>query len=217
MLTKDKQISLTELMQKNFSDLDIERDEPFKFRSGKYILVLETVKLLEHHQFLEAMYRLITRYSQIFYNVDFLSAQNFNETGAIQKLSKQVMVFQATKSYKKFIEDSMEFVARWGYVAKIKKNMVSKIERSPRLAKKVLREMTGDLFIYVLFLCFVRNYDIVKKNALNFLQLFKPDGLPQKETSSQRSRREVPQMPKYSPSPYPESVLKIFEEQSKMQ
>lgn len=217
MLDASGRKSLTDLMQKNFTDLDIERDEPFKFRSGKYLLVVETVPLVEHNQFLIDMFNLLMTHKQIFFNIDFLTAQNLKDESAVRKLIDQVMVFQANKQYGEFINAATKFVTRWGYVCKVKGDAVSKPKHSRRLAKKVISSMTADVFIHVLFLIFVRNYDIVKKNLLGFLQMFTPGGMnTQTATSSQDSKRKVPVMPKYSPSPYPKSVLEIFAEQSKM-
>lgn len=217
MLNAEKRRQLTDLMQKHFTDLDIERDEPFKFRSGKWLLVLDTVKLLEHHQFLTEMFNLVVKHKQVFFNVDFLTAYNLKEPSEIKRLVNQVMVFQANTLYADFIKDSLRFVSEWGYVCKVSGEEVGKAKRRPWIIRRVLKQMTPDTFIYVLFLTFVRNYDIVKKNTLNFLQLFQPEGtsLP-KGTTSQNSKRQVPQMPKYSPSPYPREILEQFAQQSKM-
>lgn len=216
MLDKDTQKRLTDLMQNRFTDLDIERDEPFKFRMGKWMLVLETVRLLEHHHFLTEMLFLIEKYKMIFSNIDFLAANTFEDKNVINKLISQVAVYNTTKDYNRFIKDAVKFVSKWGYVSKIKGEKITQYKHRPRKAKKIISKMTPDMFIYCLFLCFVRNYDIVKKNTLGFLSLFVPEVTPT-GTSSHRSKKEVPQMPKYSASPYPESVLNIFAEQSKMQ
>ena len=217
MLDADTRRKLTDLMQKHFTDLDIERDEPFKFRSGKWLLVLETVRLLEHHRFLMDMFSLIITYKQIFFNVDFLASHNLKDAGEIKRLTDQVLVFQANTLYEKFIKDSLKFISEWGYVCRIRGENVGKMKRNPRQARKVLEQMTPDTFIYVLFLVFVRNYDIVKKNMLGFLHLFQPDGMNSPMgTSSPSSKKQAQQMPKYSRSPYPKEILEVFVQQSKM-
>jgi len=218
MLNAEKRQSLTEMMQNHFTDLDIERDEPFRFRSGEWMLVVDSVRLLEHDKFLIDMFELIMRYKQIFYNIDFLTAHNLADQNEIKRLVDQVMVFQANVQYTKFIRDCVKFISRWARVAKIRGEMVGAPKRSERRACKIVEDMKPDVFIYVLFLVFVRNYDIVKKNTLGFLQMFMPEGTSntQTGTSSSTSKREVPAMPKFSPTPYPRSVLKIFEQQSKL-
>lgn len=217
MLNADKRTELTDLMQKHFTDLDIERDEPFKFRSGKWLLIIECVRLLEHGRFLVDMLNLITAHKKIFYNIDFLTAYNLKEESEIRRLTNQVTLFHVDASYNIFIRDAMRFISRWGYVRKISGDKVGRKRHSRRAATTVLRAMTPDTFIYVLFLVFVRNYDIVKKNTLEFLQIFLPDTRnTQTGTSSHSSKKKVPVMPKFSASPYPKQVLEIFEEQSKM-
>lgn len=234
MLDRDKREQLTDLMKNHFTDLDIERDEPFKFRSGKWVLIVETVRLLEHEAFLSGMLRLITRYKAIFYNLDFLSSQNYENQGDITRLINQVVVFQAqSRMYRGFLRDAAAFCARWGYVARVKREIPSvftdgtgraeksgivhgPLKRSRRRARRVLEAIPPDTFIYVLFLMFVRNYDIVKKNLLGFLQMFKPEPInTPRGTSSPTSKSEERVMPKYSASPYPKSVLETFARQSK--
>ena len=217
MLNAEKRKQLTDLMQKHFTDLDIESDEPFKFRSGKWLLIIECVRLLEHGRFLVDMFNLIMAHKKIFYNIDFLTAYNLKEESEIRRLTNQVTLFQVDDTYTAFIKDAMKFVSRWGYVRKISGETVGRKRHSARAALRVLRAMTPDVFIYVLFLVFVRNYDIVKKNTLGFLQIFLPDIQNiQTETSSPNSKRKVPVMPKFSASPYPKQVLETFAEQSKM-
>ncbi len=218
MLNADKRTELTDLMQKNFTDLDIARDEPFKFKSGKWLLIVDSVRLLEHDKFLVDMFRLLMRHKQIFYHIDFLTSYNLKDENEIKRLINQVLVFQANKTYSDFIMDSVKFICRWAKVARIRGESVDNPKKSVRRARKVLLTMKPDTFIYVLFLVFVRNYDIVKKNTLGFLQMFMPEGATSSptETSSSASKREVPRMPKFSATPYPESTLKIFEQQSKM-
>lgn len=223
MLDYTKRKQLTELMQKNFTDLDIERDEPFKYKSKKLLLIVDSVKLLEHSNFLISMFNLIATHKQIFATVDFLTAQTYADKNEIQKAINQVMVFQANKQYGKFIHDSRNFISQWGYIAKIKKTyedgrlLLGPIKRKPRWIKKFLLEVKPDEFLEILFLVFVRNYDIVKKNLLGFLQMFQmEDVMSAKGTSSTPSRKEEHQMPKFSKSPYPKHVLEEFERQSKM-
>jgi hypothetical protein len=219
MLNADKRTELTDLMQKNFTDLDIARDEPFKFRSGKWLLIVDSVRLLEHDKFLMGMFEIVMANYQILANVDFLTAYNLSDQGVIRKLIDQVQIFKASVGYGKFIKQATKFVCRWASVAKIDGDrIVAGPKRNPRWAKAVIKSMEPDVFIHVLFLMFVRNYDIVKKNTLGFLQMFVPElnMNTQTGTSSSALKKEVPRMPKFSPTPYPASTLKIFEQQSKM-
>jgi hypothetical protein len=223
MLTADKKAELTDLMQKNFTDLDIARDEPFKFRSGKWLLIVDSVRLLEHDRFLLGMFEIVQKHFQILANVDFLTAYNLSDQNVIRKLIDQVQIFKAAVGYSQFLRQSVKFVCRWASVAKVKgegaeMRVVAGPKRNARWARAAIESMAPDEFIYVLFLMFVRNYDIVKKNTLSFLQMFVPElnTNTQTETSSSASKKEVAPMPKFSPIPYPESTLKIFEQQSKM-
>lgn len=223
MLNADKRTELTDLMQKNFTDLDIARDEPFKFRSGKWLLIVDSVKLLEHDKFLMGMFEIVMANYQILANVDFLTAYNLSDQGVIRKLIDQVQIFKASVGYGKFIKQSVKFVCRWASVAKIdgkgdNERIVAGPKRNPRWAKAAIKNMEPDVFIHVLFLMFVRNYDIVKKNTLGFLQMFVPElnMSSQTATSSSALKKEAPRMPKFSATPYPESTLKIFAQQSKM-
>ncbi len=222
MLDDQEKIRLTELLQNAFSDLQIERDDPFLYESGNRVLVIKPVPISIHDKFLYDMLKLLLRHKLIFSNIDFLSAQNYTDKTMIEKLLTQVSMYSADAGYGSFIKDGMKFVARWGYVCKVQgsgdeRKIVSVPKRQYRIAKKIIKTMCPDEFIKVLFLTFVRNYDIVKKNTLHFLQMFAPENTnTQTGTYSSTSKREVPQMPKFSTSPFPESVLKIFAEQSNL-
>ncbi len=218
MLNAEKRQALTEMMQSHFTDLDIARDEPFRFKCGEWLLVVDSVLLLEHDKFLVDMFSLLMRHKQIFYHIDFLTSYNLKDQNEVKRLVNQVLVFQANKTYSQFITDSIKFICRWASIARVRGEYVGTPKRSKRRTRKLLMRMTPDVFIYVLFLVFVRNYDVVKKNTLSFLQMFQlTDGTSsQTATSSSTSKREVPVMPKFSATPYPESVLRIFAQQSRM-
>jgi len=216
MLDAEKRRSLTDMMQNHFTDLDLERDEPFRFKSGDYVLIIDCVPFLYHDKFLMDMFELITMYGEIFYNIDFLTAHNLNDKNEVNKLMDQVAVFQANKTYSKFIKDSISFVCRWGHVAKVKKDVVKWVKRKPKIARKVIEVMQADVFIYVLFLVFVRNYDVVKKNTLQFLKIFQPVTNQPTETSSPVYQKLLAGM-KFPESASPEWYLELLAQRNKTQ
>lgn len=215
MLSQKIKKDLTDEIQNSFSDLDIYRERPFVFESEKYNLIVKPVTIKEHVLFLKQMVNLMVKYYEIFRNLEFLSTQNYKEEEIISKLVSQVKIFSGKVMYKKFIKDSSRFVYRWAFIQKKKK-----IFHSKKKSKKIIDNLEPDQFIYILFLLFVFNFDIVKKNILEFLKMFQGgielqtpiDG----DTYSTTNMKEVIVMPKYSKKPYSKQILDLFEQQSKM-
>lgn len=215
MLDAEKRRSLTEMMQNHFTDLDIERDEPFRFKAGKYVLIIDTVPFIRHDIFLLDMFNLVTKYGEIFYNIDFLTTQNLRDENEVNRLVNQVVTFQANKKYSAFKKDSIAFITKWGYVAKLRGERVAWIKNRPRLARRVIMAMQPDVFIKCLFLSFVRNYDIVKKNTLQFLAIFRPETSPTETSSTASPKPSAPE--KFPESRCPEWYLEQLAQRSRMQ
>jgi hypothetical protein len=218
MLNKDKRIKLTELLQDQFLDLDIVRDKPLilENRQGLF-LIIKSVLYIEHDKFLKEMSQLILKYYDIFGTVEFLDSDNYRDLDTIQKMSSKISIFTANKKYSNFKKDSIKFVCKWAFVSK-KKNVI-KIKHKPSLCKKYLKWLDPSEFIYILFLLFIMNFDIVKKNLIEFMKtmgIMIKGSNTQKDTSFPGTLKGVVTMPKYSKKPYPRSILNLLEQQSKM-
>lgn len=217
MLNRKTQLLLTDLMQSEVTDLDIYREKPFVFNQGKLLLVVKPVSFREHDLFLKDMARLILEFYEIFNTLDFLNSYNYKEEKAVSTLIQKISIFTAEKSYSKFKKRSIEFVTKWAYITRKKK--VVKLKHNKGLCKKFLKDAEPSEFIYILFLLFVMNFDIVKKNTIHFMEMFRKDitieSSTQTDTLSPGISTKVVVMPKYSPSPYDASTLNLLEQQSK--
>lgn len=219
MLLKNKKIKLTELLQDQFPDLSIARDKPLIFENGEkgLLLIIKPVLYMEHDIFLKDMAKLILKHYEIFGTIDFLNSDNYLDKNAMEKIISKISIFEANKKYSLFKKDTVRFLSRWAYVTK-KKRMV-KFEHNKRLCKKYLKHLDPSEFINILFLTFVRNFDIVKKNLLELMKIMHitiQNSNPQMGMSSPGMLKEAVVMPKFSQKPYPESTLNLFEQQSKM-
>lgn len=228
MIDTDWKINLTEMMQGNYTDLDIYRRKPEMFRSGNYAIVIAPVTLEKHDKLLNDIGVLLYRYHPIFENLEFLSHSNYKDQNELSKLIEQMNVFNLTQPYfySKFKKEAMKFILKWAYVIKIpnhisdNENNPTKIDlmKSKRICKKVLNKTAPDTFIKILFLIFVYNFDLVKKNTLEFLKMFQRKS--QEETKSDISfsgnKGKVVPMPKYSKKPFNKSALNSLEKQSRL-
>lgn len=214
MFDKQTQYKLTELMQNNFTDLDQYRERPFVFRNGKIMLIVKPVSYKEHDWFLQDMATLVMKYNKIFQNIDFLNAYNFTDKDAVNTIIKKVSIFTANKQYSMFKKDAGKFIIRWAFVSKIKKNIIPK--HNKRLCKKFINLIEPSEFIYILFLLFVFNFSLVKKNTIEFLKMFQIESIGKTDMSSTSTSKEAAQMPKYSEKPYSKSTLDLFEQQSRL-
>jgi hypothetical protein len=216
ILTNKKRIQLTELLQDNFTDLDIYREKPMTFKNGEIILVIKPVGFIEHDKLLKDMAQLLIRYFEIFNTVDELTAYNYKANEAIKILINKMAIYTATKKYSKFKKDASKFICKWAFISKEKK--VIELKHDKRLCKKFLKIIEPSEFIYILFLIFVFNFDIVKKNTIEFLKMFQSEGVMNSKQDIQLtgSKDKVVQMPKYSEKPFSKSILKLLEEQSRM-
>jgi hypothetical protein len=220
MITKRVQLELTNLMQDQNTDLDIYREKPFVYDNGRgLLLIVKPLSFLEHDIFLKAMAKLIISYYEIFMNLDFLSNQNYKDKDTINNLTAKVGIFTADKKYRAFKKSAIKFVTKWAYVSK-KKNKID-LNHDKKLCKKIIKTMEPSDFIYILFLLFVYNFDIVKKNLLGFMEMFKQDVTLeynlQTGISSRGILEKVVAMPKYSVEPFNKSTLDLLEQQSKIQ
>ena len=217
-LNKQNQLKLTDLIQNNYTDLQLYREEPMLFDNGKYVLVVKPVPYREHDIFLKDMANLIYDHYTIFSQMEFLSAFNYRSDEALSEIIKKTGVFTADNKYSLFKKDSMKFVTKWGFISK--KKDVLKPVHSKRKIKAFLDDVEPSEFIYIIYLTFVYNFDIVKKNTGEFLKMFKGDitveessPLIQDMSSTGISKRVVV-MPKFSREPFSKSTLNLLEEQS---
>ena len=206
---------MTNKIQNNFSDLDIYRETPFVFESEKFNLIIKPVTISEHANFLRGMVNLMVLYYEIFNNLEFLSTQDYTEKDTVNKLVAQVKIFSGNILYKKFVKDVSKFIYKWAFIQKGKKLFHSK-----RKSKKIVQNLEPDQFIYILFLLFVFNFDIVKKNTLEFLKMFSDEKITTPMTDGVSSltgnmKKDTP-MPKYSKRPFSKLTLDLLEQQSKM-
>ena len=217
--SKDK-YSLKELLQDKFTDLDIIREKPFVFKVNKYLLITTPVYFGEYDKFLHDMSYMLQEYYKVFIDLDFLTALNYRDPGAIEKIVAHVKIFEANEDFRKFQKDTIEFVSKWVFVSTKKRGTV-KLKHSKKKAKKALKIMKGDEVVHLLFLLFVFNFDVVKKNLGALMKNFIGEEQPRKSkssppTQSSKTVKKKVVMPKYSEKPYPKEVLDIFAEQSTM-
>jgi len=216
-LNKQVKLKLTDIMQEDYTDLDLYREKPIYFDNKKYILIVKPVSFKNHDIFLCEMARLIFANYDIFAALDFLNSYNYKDKNAVNTLIEKIGIFTADKKYTKFKKDALKFIAKWIYISKRKETLTPK--HNKRKARKCLDDIEPSEFIYILFLLFVYNFDIVKKNSIEFLKMFR-GGIEiegQKlENSSFGTSKKVLAIPKYSPKPFSKSTLKLIEEQSKL-
>jgi hypothetical protein len=217
MFEKKNKYNLKELMQENYTDMDIIRERPLVFKMGKVHIVIQPVKWLDHPYFLKTMAKMIMKYHTIFANLEFLSIYNYKENEAIKKLINEVTLFSNNKLYSKFIKDCVKFIKEWGFVAYGDEENES-IEIQKIKSEKIFEDYRADEIIYMLFAIFVFNYDLVKKKTLEFLTMFKAEkkGKTKRGTFGSGLKSKVTKMPKYQDSPYNKRILQLFEQQSKM-
>lgn len=214
MFEKKNFYSISELLQENYTDLDIIREKPMVFKVGKIYIVIQPVTVGYHRKFLKDMIRILNKYYWIFVDLEFLSSQNLRDENVITDLISKVKIHSSNRKYKKFLKESVKFISKWGYYAKIKNEKVKRIKGKV----KILNGFYADEIIHMLFVMFVYNYDLVKKNCLQFLKMFQGRESSAKSTSrldTSRRQRERVVMPKFSTKPYSKGTLKIFEKQSK--
>jgi hypothetical protein len=216
-LNKELKIKLTDIMQDNYTDLDLYREKPLYFDNKKYIVAVKAVPFKEHDIFLQEMARLIFEHYEIFISLDFLNSYNYKDAKAVNTLMEKVGIFTAEQRYTHFKKDAFKFMTKWTFVSK--KKAVLNFKRNKRLSKKCLKKIEPSEFIYILFLLFVYNFDIVKKNSIEFLKMFRGGIEIENQTmekSSSGISKKVIAMPKFSPKPFSKSTLNLLEEQSKL-
>ena len=217
-LNKQTKLKLTDIMQDNYSDLDLYREKPIFFENDGLILTIKPVPFREHDIFLKEMASLIFEHYEIFQTIDFLNAYNYQDPDSVNKLMQKIGVFTADKKYGIFRKEARKFVIKWAFISKKKATIKPKHSRSK--IKKFLESVEPSEFIYMLFLLFVYNFDIVKKNTIEFLKMFRTNieiesQVQKSDTSSVGTLRKVVAMPKFSQSPFSKSTLNLLEEQSK--
>jgi len=212
----DKKIEIKKILQDAVTDLDLLKEKPIAFKKGKYFIIAQPVRVLEHDEFLQQMAMLIIKYYDIFNQIDLLSAFDYKKQGVLEQVVNSLAIFQASKKYHKFIKDAYKFCVKWCYVA-TEKNKYAKRRRF--LSKRIIAEFNPAELIYFLYCLFVFNYDIVKKNTIQFLAMFKGieiNGMQsQSDISSRGMNKKAVIMPAYSEKPFNASILALFEEQSK--
>lgn len=212
----DKIIKIKELLQDRYNDMDILKEKPIVFKKGNYYLVVQPIGFLEHDNFLQQMATLMIKYYEIFKQIDLLTAFDYNKPGILEQVMNSLTIFQASKKYKKFIKDAYKFCVRWTLVADENSDTAKK---NKKISRKIISELNPAEFIYLLYVVFVFNYDIVKKNTIQFLAMFTGQSNSENPYHSDISlagtNKKGFQMPKYSESPLPVSVLDSLEEQSK--
>jgi|GEM_PF-2199526 len=215
MFQKRDHYTLQELLQENYTDLDLYREKPLMFRRGRQFLLVEPVSYGDHPAFLKAMAELVIRYRQIFAEIDFLSSANYNDQSVIKDLTTKVLLFNADKNYRKFMKDVERFIVRWAFFAEEQGNDVRRI-KGTRICRRFLADFKADEIIHILFAMFVFNYDIVKKKTLEFFALFADEATSAKRKSSSTSRRKAFRLPKFSEQPFSKSVWRSLEKRSRM-
>jgi len=212
----DKIVKIKELLQDKYNDLDILKEKPIVFKKGNYYLVVQPIGFLEHDNFLQQMATLMIKYFEIFKQIDLLTAFDYNKPGVLEQVMNSITIFQASKKYKKFIKDAYKFCVRWTLVADENSDTAKK---NKKISKKIISELNPSEFIYLLYVLFVFNYDIVKKNTIQFLAMFTGQEinskLSQSGTLSVGTNKKELKMPPYSENPLPVSVLDLLEEQSR--
>jgi len=230
MLTKKTQVDLTELMQENFTDLDLFREKPFVFKSGKCFLVVAPVTVREHDKFLKHMCKMVLKYYEVFQNLEFLSSSDFKDKETVSRIVKEVNLFNADRNYGKFMKSAEDFIARWAFVTTQQKgnvvlayepgNIVSalflgiKRRHNSYRCRMMLRSIMPDEFIYILFLLFVYNFEIVKKNLVHFLEIFKLEAIGKGKSSKHMAMLKTSEIlgliPEFSAKPYSSEQLDTF-------
>jgi len=208
--------NLKELLHENFTDFDIIREKPMVFKVGEIMIIIAPVKVKDSPLFLRQMTGLILKYYEIFANLEFLSAHNFKDENIVKDLINKVTIFTADKKYRKFIKDVIDFIYQWGFTVKGKNE---KIVRLKNKSKRILNNFHADEIICMLFTLFVYNYDIEKKNCLEFLKVFslqEQKGKSSQPADTSKTQKERVVMPKYLEKPYSRETLDIFANQSKM-
>ena len=212
----DNKIKIKELIQDNYSDLDIMKEKPIAFKKGNYYIIAAPVRFIEHDEFLQHMASLMVKYYEIFQQIDLLTSFNYNKPGIMEQVINSLAIFQASKKYKKFMKDVFKFCAKWSCVAK---ESDKEAKRNKRLVKKVIMQFNPSEIIYLLYVLFVFNFDIVKKNTIQFLAMFTGQEIKDEQwhsgTLSAGTSKKVLKMPQYSENPLPRSVLDLLEEQSR--
>ncbi len=205
-------ISPKEILQEQYTDFDILREKPLVFKAGDQHLVCAPIKWHEHPEFILDLSKMLTRYFAIFKNIEFLSTELMKNEGAVKNLISQVMVFQNTREYKRFVKKDMpSFIIRWAITIENEKFVrISKLK-----ARTILEPFHIDELLQVLFTLYCFNYDLVKQNTLDFISRLSVGGNGQaRSTSSASTTATERQMPKYSSRPYPKSTLELFARQS---
>lgn len=212
----DNKIKIKEIVQDNYTDFDILKEKPVSFKKGNYYIIAAPVRFIEHDEFLQQMASLMIKYYEIFKQIDLLTAFNYNKPGVMEQVMNSLTIFQASKKYKKFMKDVFKFCVKWCYVAKEGNNEAKK---NKRLAKKIILQFNPSEIIYLLYVLFVFNFDIVKKNTIQFLAMFTgqemQDSQLQSDISSAGTKDKALKMPPYSENPFQASVLDLLEEQSR--
>lgn len=223
MLDKSKRTELTELMQNQFTDIAIIREQPIVFENSydsNIILVVKPVLFKEHDKFLRDMADIIIDNYEILDEVSFLSVNNYSDQESVQDIISKINIFSADKQFTKFRKDAVEFIEKWAFVSKKKKYVT--LKHSKKLCRRYIDNTEPSEFIHILFSLFVMNFDIVKKNLSEFLSVFKKNihldtkSTTPTDTSSHGTSQKEATMPKYSREPYNESTLNLFEQQSKI-
>ena len=213
---QDRKIKIKEILQDNYNDLDILKEKPIAFKKGNWYIIAQPVKFIEHDTFLQQMSSLLMKYYEIFKQIDLLTMFDYKKAGILEQVVNSLTIFQASKKYNKFIKDTVKFCTKWCYVAN-EKNKYAK--RSKWRARKIIYEFNPAELIYLLYVLFVFNFDIVKKNTIHFLAMFTGQEIKDEQwhsgTLSAGTSKKVLKMPPYSENPLPRSVLDLLEEQSR--
>lgn len=222
MLDVNKRTKLTELLQDNlFTDISIIREDPLVFNNSAYkniLLVVKPVLFKEYDKFLKDMAEIIVYNYEIFKEVKFLSVTDYKKEETIEDLIQKINLFNVTKEFITFKTQAIKFISRWAFVTKKRKYV--KLKHNPRLCKKYIEGTDPSEFIHILFTLFVMNFDVVKKNLIEFLKVFRKnrdiDLTIQTDISSRGTSQKGVVMPKYTPEPFNESTLSLLEQQSKI-
>jgi len=214
MFEKKDSFNLKELLQDNYTDFDIIREKPMVFKVGDVMIICAPAMAKDSPLFLKQMSHLILEYYEIFENLEFLASHNFRDKNIVKDLIDKVTVFTASKKYSRFIKDAIDFIYEWGYTVKGKGKKVVRIKSRP---KRILNNFHADEILYMLFVLFVYNYELEKKNCLEFLKIFELQEPREKSsvlTGNLKTQKERVVMPKFSTKPYNKETLDIFAKQS---
>ncbi len=211
---RERLYDVQSLLQERSTDFDIMRERPLIFSARGKHLVCAPVKWREHPAFVQDLTRTISRYIEIFQKVEFLSSDEFKNSGAIDGALKQIAVFDGTRQYDRFIRKGLpDFLRKWAFTLDRKEKKLIKLSR--RSLNNILDCFSVDELLEVFFAIFVFNYDVVKKKTFDFLTRLQI--VPSQPTTSLDSftgtRPESP-MPKYSPKQFSKSDLESLAQQS---